>query len=59
MKTFEGHTSSVLRAIFITKGMQIASRCVCVGGGWACLVVLRDGLVILYNAHRTVAVMDW
>ena len=34
MKTFEGHTSSVLRAIFITRGMQIASRWVGGGKGW-------------------------
>jgi U3 small nucleolar RNA-associated protein 13 len=26
IKTFEGHTMSVLKAVFITRGMQIASR---------------------------------
>ncbi len=24
--TFEGHTSAVLKAIFLTRGMQVASR---------------------------------
>ena len=28
LKTFEGHTMSVLKAIFITRGTQIASRSV-------------------------------
>lgn len=26
IKTFEGHTNSVLKAVFLTRGMQIASR---------------------------------
>ena len=26
VKTFEGHTNSVLKAVFLTRGMQIASR---------------------------------
>jgi len=26
IKTFEGHTNSVLKALFISRGMQIASR---------------------------------
>ena len=26
IKTFEGHTNSVLKAIFLSRGMQIASR---------------------------------
>ena len=29
VKTFEGHTSSVLKAIFLPRGMQLVSRCVC------------------------------
>ena len=30
IKTFEGHTNSVLKALFISRGMQIASRYVSV-----------------------------
>ncbi len=30
IKTFEGHSNSVLKAVFISRGMQIASRYVCV-----------------------------
>ena len=29
IKTFEGHVASVLKAIFLPRGMQLVSRCVC------------------------------